>query len=257
MRGVARYPALLTAAALLAALPAPARTLEAVQRGGLAVCAHPNALPFASRKGEMPGFQIELAEALAGRIGVPLARHWVVNTFQYRRADCDIVLDAVVDTSVASEVPLRKSRPYHRTGIVGAVRGDSELAALTRTAPGKRVGVQVGSLAAMLLDRRGVEISPFQFEDEMLAALARHEVDGAAVTGAALGWYNQNHPTAALREVPAFDDAPELSWNVAVGMLRPDEKLQQAIDGAVGELIADGTIARIYARYGVELRPPQ
>jgi polar amino acid transport system substrate-binding protein len=256
MRGACSHLALL-AAALLAALPAPARTLESVQRGALAVCAHPNALPFASRKGELPGFQIELAEALAGQIGVALARHWIVNAFQYRRAGCDIVLDVIADTSVVSEVPLRMSRPYHRTSVVGAVRGDTELAALTRIAPGKRVGVQVGSLASMLLGQRGVEISPFQFEDEMLAALARREVDGAAVTRAALGWYNQSHPAAVLREVPAFDDASELSWNVAVGMLRPDDKLHEAIDGAVGALIADGTIARIYTRYGVELRPPE
>jgi polar amino acid transport system substrate-binding protein len=255
MRGGFRYFSLL-AVGLLAAMPTPARTLEAVQRGALAVCAHPNALPFASRKGELPGFQIELAEALAGRMGVTLARHWVVNSFQYRRADCDIVLDAIADKSVASEVPLRISRPYSRTGVVGAVRADTELAALARIAPGRRVGVQVGSLASMLLGQRGVEISPFAAEDDMLAALARREIDGAAVTRAALGWYNRTHP-AALRQVPAFDDVSELSWNVAVGMLRPDEKLHQAIDNAIEALVADGTIARIYTHYGVELRPPE
>jgi polar amino acid transport system substrate-binding protein len=60
-----------------------------------------------------------------------------------------------------------------------------------------------------------------------------------------------------LRQVPAFDDVSELSWNVAVGMLRPDEKLHQAIDNAIEALVADGTIARIYTHYGVELRPPE
>jgi polar amino acid transport system substrate-binding protein len=257
MRCAGGWISLLAAALLLAASSAPARTLEAVQRGALALCAHPDALPFASRKGEMPGFQIELAEALAGRIGATLARHWVVNVFQYRRADCDIVLDAIAEEGVASEVPLRLSRPYGRAGVVGAVRGESDLAALSRIAPGHRVGVQVGSLAAMLLDRRGVEISPFAVEAEMLEALARRGLDGAAVTRAALGWYNRTHPTASLRQVPAFDDAPELGWNVAVGMLRPDERLREAIDDAVGALVADGTIARIYTRYGVELRPPE
>ena len=32
----------------------------------ISLCAHPNALPFASRKGDPPGFQIELARAIAG-----------------------------------------------------------------------------------------------------------------------------------------------------------------------------------------------
>jgi polar amino acid transport system substrate-binding protein len=57
--------------------------------------------------------------------------------------------------------------------------------------------------------------------------------------------------------VPAFENDGELAWNVAVGMLRPDDELRRAIDGAVSELLADGTIGRIYARYGAELRPPR
>jgi polar amino acid transport system substrate-binding protein len=255
MRAAARFA--LLAAAWLAAAPAAARTLEAVQRSGLAVCAHPNALPFASRKGTLPGLQIELAEAIAARIGVTLVRHWVLNAFQWRRAGCDMVLDSIADDAVESEVRVRRSRPYQRSGVVGAVRGDTELAALTRIGAERRVGVQVGSLASMLLAQRGVATTPFTAEDEMLAALARREVDGAAVTRTALGWYNRTHPSARLREVATFEDAPELSWNVAVGLLRPDEALLRAIDGAVGELVGDGTIARIYASYGVEFRPPQ
>src|SRR5919197_945647 len=76
------------------ALPGPtaARTLEAIsQRGMIALCAHPKSLPFASKKGDRAGFQIELGQAIADRIGVSLARRWVLNSFQIRRADCDIV----------------------------------------------------------------------------------------------------------------------------------------------------------------------
>ena len=44
---------------LLGAVDAPARPLEAIrQRGALTLCAHPNALPFASRHGDVPGFQV-------------------------------------------------------------------------------------------------------------------------------------------------------------------------------------------------------
>jgi polar amino acid transport system substrate-binding protein len=261
MRGAVTHPSskiILVAGLLMLPAAGPtARSLEAVERGALAVCAHPNALPFASKNGDTPGFQIELAEALAGRMGVTLARHWIINSFQYRRADCDIVFDAVADKSVSMEVPLRVSRPYHRASVVGAVREGSDLKALTRIARGQRVGVQVNSLVSMMLAQRGVEISPFAFEDEMLEALTRRAIDGAAVTRAAIGWYNLTHPAAQLRQIPTFDEEPELSWNVAVGMLRPDEPLRQAIDGAVEQLLADGTIARIYQRYGVELRPPQ
>src|SRR5690242_18474518 len=105
---------LMLASSMTHALP---RSLEAVeQRGSLALCAHPNALPYSSKRGPVPGFQIELAEAIAERLSVTLTRHWVINTFQYRRADCDVVLNAIADKAALAEVGLRMSRPYHRTG---------------------------------------------------------------------------------------------------------------------------------------------
>ena len=57
--------------------------------------------------------------------------------------------------------------------------------------------------------------------------------------------------------IPAFGDEFDLNWNIAAGLFRPDDRLRQRIDAAIEALLADGTIARIYARYGIELRPPQ
>jgi polar amino acid transport system substrate-binding protein len=41
-----------------------------------------------------------------------------------------------------------------------------------------------------------------------------------------------------------------------VGMVKPDPKLREVIDAALQQLKADGTMQRIYARYGVTLQPP-
>ena len=234
------------------------RSLEAIgQRGSLAVCAHPNALPYSSKRGPVPGFQIELAEALAGQLGVSLARHWVINSFQYRRADCDVVLNAIADKAALAEVGLRMSRPYYRTGVVLAVREDSPVSGLTQLTAGPRVGVQVGSLASMALSKRGVATTPYVFEDEMLEALAAREIEAAAVTPAAVGWFGINHPDVRIRRIAAFESDPDLNWNVAVGMVKPDEKFRERVDAALEAMLADGTIARIYARYGVELQAPE
>src|SRR5216117_2128185 len=66
---------------------ANARSLEAViERGALTLCASPNALPFASKSGPAPGFQIELGEKIAEQLGVKLTREWVVSATRYRRA---------------------------------------------------------------------------------------------------------------------------------------------------------------------------
>lgn len=253
-----RHVVLVSLLVLFGAANATARSLEAIrQRGALILCAHPNALPFASKRDAIPGFQVEIARALAKRIEVALEQHWVINSLQYRRADCDIVLDAIADRAALAEVGLRTSRPYHRSGVALAVGAGSSVASLTELEPGLRVGVQVGSIASMTLSQRGVQTSPFAFEDEIMDALARGEIDAAAVTPAAIGWFNQTHPDRRARRIPAFEDDPNLNWNVAVGMVSPDEQLRQGVDAALEALLADGTLARIYARYGVELQPPQ
>lgn len=253
-----RLIVLVTLLVLFGATNATARSLEAIrQRGALTLCAHPNALPFASRHGAVPGFQVEIARALAKQLGVSLEQQWVVNSFQYRRAGCDIVLDAIADRAALAEVGLRMSRPYHRSGVALAVEARSSVASLSDLGSGQRVGVQVGSMASMMLGKQGIKISPFAFEDEIMDALAKGEIDAAAVTPAAIGWFNRTHPDGLVRRIPAFEDDPNLNWNVAVGMVSPDEKLRQGVDAALEALLADGTLARIYANYDVELQPPQ
>ena len=238
-----------------AALPRPLQVIT--ERGTLTLCANPDALPWASKIGSVPGFQVELAENLAGRLGVSLTRQWVTSVFQYRRVDCDVMFDAIANKGASVEGGLRLSRPYQRSGVVLAVQGDSSVTSLAGLAAGQRVGVLIGSVVSMTLDKRGVATTPFVFESEMMAALAGHEIEAAAVTPIAVGWYNMVHPQAHVRMIAAFADDPNLNWNLSVGMIGPDDKLRQQIDAALEQMLADGTITRIYARYGIELRPPE
>ena len=237
---------------------AGARSLEAViERGTLTLCASPNALPFASKTGPVPGFQIELGEKIAEQLGVKLTREWVISAIQYRRADCDLVLDVIArkDTSPAGGV--RVSRPYHRSGVVLAVRSDLPASSLAKSRL-RSAGRGTGRLpVSMTLAKGGAATSPFVFEDDIVAALANREIEAAAVTPMTVGWFNRQHADKPLRLIPAFDNDQDLNWNIAAGLLRPDDKLRQRVDAAIEALLADGTIAQIYARYGIELRPPQ
>jgi ABC-type amino acid transport substrate-binding protein len=54
----------------------------------------------------------------------------------------------------------------------------------------------------------------------------------------------------------AFASVPELNWAVAVGMRKADDALVDSINAALGKLLADGTVQRIYAGYGIELHAP-
>ena len=231
-----------------------ARSKRSRQFGTLSVCAHPNSLPFSSRR-HPPGFQVELGRALAHEFGVSLETDWVISPIQVPRANCDFMLDVIADPEAQEE---RGS--CCRSPIIAAAwrwRFRRQPDRFVRgTEWHTKVAVQVGSIAAMTLDQRHVRMTIYGFEDDMLQASGR-EVDAAAVTPISAGYYNKRHPGHELTILPPDEAAPALSWNVAVGMRSPDDALKTAIDEALVRLTKDGTIASIYSRYGVTLEPPK
>ena len=249
---------LMVGAAIGLADAAQARSLDAIRASGvLGLCAHPNSLPFASKAGNPPGFQVELGQALARELGVSLRPDWIITQYQMRSAGCDIVLDVIADREAQGETHLRISKPYYRTGVALAVLPASQLTSFKSLDEHTKVGVLVGSMAAMTLGQRHVPTSTFGFEVDSLEALANHEIDAAAVTPTMASYFNQTHPDKALRILDLDESEPNLSWNVAVGMVRPDDDLRNAVDHALERLSADGTINRIYGRYGVALQMPK
>jgi polar amino acid transport system substrate-binding protein len=132
-----------------------------------------------------------------------------------------------------------------------------DLSALASLGPGRRVGVPVSSLVSMTLNKGGIATSPFGFEQDIVAALANREIEAAAVTPAAVGWFNRQHADKPLRLIPSFEKIRISTGTSGPGLFRPDDDLRRRVDAAIEALLADGTIAQIYARYGIELRPPQ
>jgi polar amino acid transport system substrate-binding protein len=249
---------LVVAAAIGLTVPAQSRSLSTIRElGTIGLCAHPNSLPFASKTESPPGFQVELGQALAREIGVGLKLDWIITQYQMRSADCDIVLDVIADREAQGETNLAISKPYYRTGVALAVPAASRLTSFKSLDEHTKVGVQVGSVAAMLIGQRHVPTSTFGFEVDSLEALANHEIDAAAVTPTVAGYYNLKHPDKPVRILDRDEGEPSLNWNVAVGMVRPDQSLRDAIEGALERLRADGTVERIYGRYGIVLQLPR
>jgi polar amino acid transport system substrate-binding protein len=237
---------------------AVARSLELIRAtGALHLCAHPNSLPYASKAGNPPGFQIELGKALAEELGVSLVTEWIVVPSQAFRADCDIILDAIADPEAQADTGLRISKPYYRSGVGLAVPRGSVITSFASLNDHTKVGVQVGSVAAMLLNQQHVRTSTFGFEEDMLAALAAGEIDAAAVTPLSAGYYNLTHPSEGFAILPPDEATHDLVWNAAVGIRKPDERLLAAIDTAMDRLRAGGTVETIYAKYGISLPPPR
>src|SRR4051812_22718106 len=250
--------AVIAAAIVVLNGPAQARPLNTIREfGAIGLCAHPNSLPFASKAGNPPGFQVELGQALARELGVALRLDWIITQYQMRSAGCDVVLDVIADREAQGETRLAISKPYYRTGVALAVPSSSALASFQSLNEHTKVGVQVGSVAAMVIGQRQVPTSTFGFELDSLEALSNHEIDAAAVTPTAASYFNLTHPDKAFRILDRDESVADLNWNVAVGMVRPDDALRDTIDGALERLRNDGTIDRIYGRYGVVLQTPK
>jgi polar amino acid transport system substrate-binding protein len=244
---------------LFIAGPALARPLDQVRESGIiALCAHPNALPFSAKEGDRHGFQIEFGEAIAREMGVRLETHWAVAAYDLNRADCDFVLDAIADPEAQAESRLKLSKPYGSSGITLVVRGDnSTIRAFADLAAAGKIGILPGSMAAMYLDQHGVHTSPAGFESDLLDEVAAGELAGAAVTPTAIGYYNAEHSLRPLKAIAMFGAIGELNWNLAVGMSEPDVALTAAVNAALDRLVASGAVKAIYAGYGVELAPPR
>ncbi|MBH5368291.1 substrate-binding periplasmic protein [Bradyrhizobium glycinis] len=252
------FAPVIVAAAIVLSGQASARPLEAIRSSGvIGLCAHPNSLPFAHKAGEPPGFQVEFGRALARELGVSLRLDWIITQYQMRSAGCDILLDVIADREAQGETRLRISKPYYRTGVALAVPSSSTLTSFASLNESTKVGVQVGSIAAMIIGRRRVPISTFGFESDSLEAVSKREIDAAAVTPTAASYFNLTHPDNPLRILDRDESTADLNWNVGVGMVRPDDALREAIDAAVERLRSDGTIDRIYGRYGIALQAPR
>jgi polar amino acid transport system substrate-binding protein len=237
---------------------ASARSLEVIRANGtLRLCAHPNSLPYASKTGNPPGFQIELGKTLARELGVTMVTEWIVVPSQAFRADCDIILDTIADPEAQADTGLQISKPYYRSGVGLAVPRGSAITTFASLNDRTKVGVQVGSVAAMLLNQRHVRTSTFGFEEDMLEALAAGEIDAAAVTPLSAGYYNLTHPSQGFAILPPDEAERGLAWNVAVGIRKPDDRLLDAIGAALDRLRAGGAVETIYAKYGISLLPPR
>jgi len=236
---------------------AQARTLAEVKaKGAISLCANPDALPYASENPDQPGFQIELARAIATGLGVSLELQWIKPRYRARLVNCDILMDSINDPELY-EGKLLLSRPYNRTGVaLGVGPSGKDIQRFSDLKKGQKVGVMVNSLTQIVLVQGGVTTSPYSFEADMLDDVAKGELFGAAASPATITWYARQHPESGIQAIPAYDHEPKLAWDVSVGMRKSDQALVEAVNNVLDGLLKDGTVTRVYAKYGVQQRMP-
>lgn len=250
----------LIAACLLPLEVGAASLVDVKSRGWLKVCAHPDALPFSSQDVSQPGFQLEIAGAIAKILGVRVIPEWIIFTRHARRAECDAVIGAVVPLATDAKAPPRSvfiTRPYAGSGYVLLVpQADTAVHGVEDVKAGK-IGVEYTSWPHYLLQTRGIPITAYRSQTDIIEAVAKGEVAAGMVTDPYVGWFLKAHPQpSTVKVADGYVREPELQWNVAVRLVNADPPLGDAVNQALDRLLAEGTIQDILAKYGLPYVPP-
>src|SRR5215813_13688963 len=243
-------------ALVAATLSADAAPLESVrERGTFGICAHPDALPYSSQDRTTPGFQVEIAEAIAKQLGVRLHVDWIVFTRHARRTDCDATIGSIVkaDDGGPRRGP-RLTKPYVASGYVLVVPAKAASVERLEDVKGK-IAVEHASWPHYVLDQRKIAVSTHGSPFDVLDAVTKGQAAAGLVADEYAGWYLKLQP-GTIKISETYVPERDLRWNVAVALRNADTPLVDAVNRALDTLIADQTIPKIYARYGITYRPP-
>jgi polar amino acid transport system substrate-binding protein len=231
------------------------------ERGELTVSMDPANLPYSSARNEQPGFDMELAKALALRLHLKLKVEWLdlgheTAVGQLLEHQCDLVFgEAIATNTVVDDENLAGkllySRPYYRTGYVLVERKDGphvQSLLELKGAKSQRLGTEAGSVADYSLRQRGYLRSLYRNQLATLKALNDRQIDHAYLW-ANVGWALHTTPEWELELCPDYVLVDH--WDIAIAMDRGDHELKRQVDAVVETLIKDGTVSRALARYHV------
>jgi len=218
------------------------------------LCADPSNLPFSSQDTNEPGFELEIARAIAGTLGADLSVHWfptvreIVTLRQLYEGQCDLLMGMpLTERFTGDKRRLSFTAPYYVmrqvlvSPTVGAVRSLDDLR-------GKLVGVQAMTLSDQLVYERGYNRKVYLNPAETFTALVRGEVDAAVMESAFAGWFLRRN--AGFQATGISD--PQRDLEIGAAVRKTDPELKDAVDRAIQQLRSTN-LPDILSRYGLVL----
>ena len=216
--------------------------------------------PFESVKGgEETGFDVDLSEEIASRLGLEVK--WV-------RANFDTIFtavaggqfDMVAAASTITEERLQQvdfSDPYFnsRQALTVNTEETPDIKTTADLGEGDVVGVQKGTTgkawAEENLAPQGVEIKTFEG-----APAAFTDLEGGAVQGVI---NDEGSSIGIIEERPslAVVEAIDTDEHYGFAFSKDNPELTEAVNGALAEIIADGTYEQIFKEYFPDLPVPE
>ena len=241
--------------ALSLALACPARAADIPTR--LTIASEGARPPYNYFDGDrLAGFEIDLGADLCRRMAVTctfVAQDWdnLIPGLLTHRYDA---IMAAMEITESRQKEIAFSSPYVRMPSAFLVRKDTDLAAATPDAlAGRRIGVETGGTHEAFLAKiyPDATIAPYGSLSDAILDLEAGRVDVAIGDKDAIVTFLKTRRDASccriLADVPRYPAF--FGDGIGIGLRKGDTELKAAFDKALVASMADGTFARISARY--------
>ena len=253
MKKMQKFLAMALGLAMLLALAAcgnaaPDASAASGSAGGktvVTVATSPDFPPFESLDGsEVVGIEVDILQAITGKLGLEM---------QLEQMDFESVIPGVqagkfdigmsgITITADRQKNCDFTQPYFLASQAIVVTPDSDITCKANL-EGKTVSVQTGTTAEEYCMENGYEVLAFAANNDAAAALT---------SGKAAAWVVDNEVGVALaaqQGLVVLDEA--MTSEPYAYAFAKDSALTAQFDEALGELLADGTVAAIFEKYGV------
>ena len=197
--------------------------------------------------GEIVGADVEIAEAIAAKLGKKL---------EITNIDFDAALTGAAtgkyDIAVAGITANDERREnmnfsvdYYTASQAIIVKADSEIATAADL-EGKKVSCQEGTTGEQYLLDNGFDIASYKTGAEAITALTKGKVDAVVIDDAVARALSEKQEGATI----VLDEALTKEA-YAIALKKGNDALTAEIDAALEELKADGTLKAIFEKYGL------
>ena len=242
-------------AVLLAAAASGAMAGDKVIRFGV----DPTFPPFESKtaQGKLVGFDIDLGNALCASLKARC--EWVSNSFDgmipaLKAKKFDAILSAMyVNEKRLKEIAFT-DKLYAGPSFLLA-RAGSLAAADAAALKGKRIGVEQGSIQETFVKKhwepQGVAVASYQSAEMVFQDLLMGRLDGVAVSAVMAQEVLLKQPKGKGYAFigKRLSDPAIFGVGAAIGIRQGDDKLRQELNGAIANLLKNGSYQKIAARY--------
>jgi polar amino acid transport system substrate-binding protein len=202
-------------------------------------------------KGELTGFEVELAAYLAGELGLRsefVQGQWDKLPARLNRGDIDVVLNGY-EWSPEREQEWASTIPYYIYTLQLLAHKDNAAIQSWNDLRGKRVGVLRGSAAHRYVEKEfGEAVHVEAYSEGVTSAMdlvQRGQLDATVQDWPAAIYYRDEFPD--LRPV----GEPVAPGYYVMFVRHDNPELRARLNQALRKAISDGTLKRIYSAYGI------